>query len=191
MAYASLKCQENVFNKHFSMLRNYFIIFFYCTAVRIWACKTRGMCGASISLEHILQTGNFSVSAWALGGQETGELAEQVGYGRLPEKKGNIFHRGIFIHGICHFEQGCLLETSAGVYLRRWYQPPGVKHVSTCTVFFSDVLAAHPAAEVSLALGVLPLSACLALCLNTWSSAKIAFLVAWYILGCSDPPKKK
>lgn len=28
MAYASLKCQENVFNKHFSMLRNYFIIFF-------------------------------------------------------------------------------------------------------------------------------------------------------------------
>lgn len=45
------------------------------------------MCGASISLEHILQTGNFSVSAWALGGQETGELAEQVGYGRLPEKK--------------------------------------------------------------------------------------------------------
>lgn len=67
----------------------------------------RGMCGASTSPEQILQTGDFNLSAWALGGQETGKLAEQLGYGRLPEKKENIFHRGIFIHSICHFEHGC------------------------------------------------------------------------------------
>ena len=47
--------------------------------------------GPALDPEHILQTGAFSMSAWALGRQTFGELAEQLGCERLPEKNGSIF----------------------------------------------------------------------------------------------------